>query len=152
MKLRITTLLLAVASILFVACTQQAQQTTEKDTSSQEINHPKVENYIVLTNNIQQIRAISNAALIMKGESPKEFGEMEVVVCGKTVEEMTNTETMAPLLEAIEAGDLKVKVCGFSLKQLKVDSTQLPSQVSIVENGIYYNFKKQHEGYNSLGI
>ena len=152
MKTKITTLLLAVASILFVACTQQPQQTTDKDTSSQEINHPKVENYIVLTNNVQQIRAISNAAQIMKSESPSEFGKMEMVVCGKTVAEMTNSEAMAPLIQAIEAAELDVKVCGFSLKQLKVDSTQLPSQVSVVDNGIYYNFKKQHEGYNSLGI
>lgn len=152
MKTRISTLLFAVASILFVACTQQPQQTTDKDTSSQDINHPKVENYIVLTNNVQQIRAISNAAQMIKADSPSEFGKMEVVVCGKTVAEMTNAETMAPLLEAIEAGELDVKVCGFSLKQQKVDSTQLPSQISVVENGIYYNFKKQHEGYNSLGI
>lgn len=152
MKTRISTLLFAVASILFVACTQQPQQTTDKDTSSQDINHPKVENYIVLTNNVQQIRAISNAAQMMKADSPSKFGKMEVVVCGKTVAEMTNSETMAPLLEAIEDGDLDVKVCGFSLKQQKVDSTQLPSQISVVENGIYYNFNKQYDGYNSLGI
>lgn len=145
MKTKISTLILTFASLILLSCTQPSNN----DKSTAEL---KIENYIVLTNNIQQIRAISNAAQIMKSESAEEFGKMEVMVCGKTVSEMTNEETMEPLLKAIEEGELDVKACGFSLKQFNIDSTDLPSQISVVENGIYYNFKKQHEGYNSLGL
>lgn len=59
---------------------------------------------------------------------------------------------MQPILEAIAAGQLDVKLCGFSINQLGVDKSLVPEPITIVENGIYYNFQKQHEGYMSLGL
>lgn len=150
MKTKITTLLIAVASIFLVACTQPQQSNSSEASHQNETT--KVENYVVLTSNIQQIRSISHAAQLMKAESPDTFGKMEVVVCGKTVKETTDPQVMEPILKAIEAGELEVKLCGFSVKQLGVDETQVPAPITIVENGIYYNFQKQHEGYNSLGL
>ncbi len=149
MRTKLSILVLAVASIFFVACNQAQQDNLSVEHADKT---SKVENYIVLTSNIQQIRSISHAAQLMRAEAPETFGKMEVVVCGKTVKETTNPEVMAPILEAIEAGDLDVKLCGFSINQLGVDEAEVPSAITIVENGIYYNFKKQSEGYTSLGL
>ncbi len=150
MKTKLSILVLALASLFFVACTESQQ--SNQDDVAQSDNTPKVENYIVLTSNIQQIRSISHAAQLMKAQSPDTLGKVEVVVCGKTVKETTNPDVMQPILEAIAAGQLDVKLCGFSINQLGVDKSLVPEPITIVENGIYYNFQKQHEGYMSLGL
>lgn len=68
MKTKLSILVLALASLFFVACTESQQ--SNQDDVAQSDNTPKVENYIVLTSNIQQIRSISHAAQLMKFSRP----------------------------------------------------------------------------------
>ena len=71
----------------------------------------KKTDYLTLTSNVQQIRAISNAVTLMKQDEQYNFNSMEVVVCGKTVTELTDPEVMEPILKAIADANLKVKAC-----------------------------------------
>lgn len=149
-----TTLKIAfISSILFLAsCTQPQEGSQQKSTAETSQTHNDVTNYIVLTSNIQQIRSISQGAQMLKAENPDAYGKTEVVVCGKTVSEITRTEVMAPILKTISEGNLDVKICGFSINEHNVDVGLIPEPLTIVENGIWYNFKKQAEGFRSLGL
>lgn len=146
-------ILLTFATLLFAASCSQPEQSNQQKTEVEttQIQNNSV-NYIVLTSNIQQIRSISEGAQMLKAENPNNYGKMEVVVCGKTVTDITNAEVMEPILKAISEGDLDVKICGFSIKEHKVDSALIPAPLTITENGIWYNFKKQAEGFRSLGL
>ncbi len=151
MKTKLSIFILS--TLLFaVSCTQPEpsnQQKTEVETTQHQ-NNPV--NYIVLTSNIQQIRSISEGAQMLKAEDPENYGKTEVVVCGKTVTEVTDPEVMEPILKAISEGDLDVKICEFSINEHQVDASLIPAPLTTVKNGIWYNFKKQAEGFQSLGL
>lgn len=151
--MKTTLKIILILSILFAAsCTQSKEESKQTSAAETSQTHNDVTNYIVLTSNIQQIRSISEGAQMLKAENPDAYGKTEVVVCGKTVTEITNTEVMAPILKAISEGNLDVKICGFSINEHNVDANLIPAPLTIVENGIWYNFKKQAEGFRSLGL
>jgi intracellular sulfur oxidation DsrE/DsrF family protein len=101
---------------------------------------------------VQQIRAIAHAVSLMKQDENYHFNSMEVVICGQTVTELTKPEVMEPILKAIADANLKLIACGFSVNGQKVDRTQLPPEVEVVENGIAYALAKQLAGYEVLGL
>ncbi|MDO5522680.1 MAG: hypothetical protein Q4G48_01390 [Bacteroidia bacterium] len=109
------------------------------------------DNYIVLTSNIEQLEAIAHAAELLRADDEDDdfFGEVIAVLCGKTVAEIVYADK---LLEKTRAADVNVKVCGFSVEKNSVNPDDIPADVEIVKNGIWYCMEKQKEGYLSLGL
>ncbi|MDR6300893.1 DsrE family protein [Mesonia maritima] len=120
--------------------------------AQENLSHEKSTNYIVLTRKIPQLKPILITAEELKSENPSTFGKFEVVICGKTVKDLENPLAIESFLQQAEKLNVKIHACGFSLKKFKVDKTKLPAKLTIVENGILYNFKKQQEGYLSIEL
>lgn len=143
-------MIVAVSALLLAACTQTAEQNNEPIAAAETVEVKK--DYLTLTSNVQQIRAIAHAASLMQQDEQYHFNSMEVVICGQTVTELTKPEVMEPILQAIADANLQVKACGFSVNGQKVDRSQLPPQIEVVENGIAYALSKQLAGYEVLGL
>ena len=82
----------------------------------------------------------------------KKFGDFQVVVCGKTVQDLTNEETMIGFIKQAEKAGVTINACGFSLKKFGVDRSKLPESLQVVENGILHNFELQKKGYLSIEL
>ena len=144
-------MIVVVSTLLLAACTQTAEQNNEPIAAA-ETAEVKKKDYLTLTSNVQQIRAIAHAVSLMQQDEKYQFNSMEVVICGQTVTELTKPEVMEPILQAIADANLQVKACGFSVNGQKVDRSELPRQIEVVENGIAYALSKQLAGYEVLGL
>ncbi|MCB0373227.1 MAG: sulfur reduction protein DsrE [Muricauda sp.] len=109
-------------------------------------------NYFVLTRKVPQLKAILLAADQLAKDDGTQFGEFHVVICGETVKELTNLETMQPYLDLAKSEKVKILACGFSLKKFGVDATKLPKEMSVVDNGILYGFNLQKDGFLSITL
>lgn len=118
----------------------------------QKSTHPKTNNYIVITANIQQIKPIILAAKDLAKEDGKNFGEFEIIICGKAVVELTQNEKIAPFLEMAKKEGVKLVACGYSLNESKVNPNDLPKDVKVVDNGLLYDFQLQKKGYLSIEL
>lgn len=121
--------------------------------SGQEQDPPQEKNnYVVLTKKVPQLKPIILSAQELAAEDGNSFGKFEVVICGKTVRELTNPEVMKEYLDQAEKAGVELVACGFSLKKFGVDRRNLPSQLRVVDNGILYNFQLQKKGYTSITL
>ena len=137
-------LTLALMAVTFVTGLSEvnAQNTYQKDQN----------NYFVLTRKVPQLKAILLAADQLAEDDGAQFGEFHVVICGETVKELTNLETMQPYLDLAQSEKVKILACGFSLKKFGVDATKLPKEMSVVDNGILYGFNLQKDGFLSITL
>lgn len=110
------------------------------------------QNYFVLNRNLQQLKAISLAAGDLAEMEGEQFGEFNVVICGKAVQELTDPAIMEPIIKLAEEKGVQLVACGFSLKKFGVDPAALPSQMTKVDNGILYGFTLQKKGYYSITL
>lgn len=109
-------------------------------------------NYVVLTNKIPQLQPIILTAEALKEEEGENFGDFQVIICGKEIGGVTDEKQIAKFIEKAEKAGVQLVACGFSLNKFKVDKTKVPEEMSIVENGILYNFQLQKKGYKSLSL
>lgn len=109
-------------------------------------------NYVVLTNKIPQLKPILLTAEALELEDEGNYGDFQIIICGKTVEDLKNKELMHDLLHKAEAQNVKIVICGFSLKKFKVDEKDIPKELEVVPNGILYNFQLQKKGYRSIAL
>ncbi len=109
-------------------------------------------NYVILTKKIPQLKPILLTAEELKKEDGKDFGDFQVIICGKTVEELTDAELMQDYIQKADSLGVKLNACGFSLKKFKVDTTKIPEGIHIVKNGILYDLQLQKKKYMSLGL
>lgn len=137
-------LILAVIVIISAFLSVNAQ-TNHK--SSQDKN-----NYFVLTSNVEQLKPIIITAEKLAAEDGKKYGEFQVVVCGKTVQDLTDSSKMQKFVEMAEKNNVQLYACGFSLNKFKVDISKIPKQFKIVENGILHGFMLQKKGFYSLSL
>lgn len=114
--------------------------------------HPKKNNYIVITSNIQQINPIVLAAKDLAKEDGKNFGEFQIIICGKAVAELIQPEMIAPFLEMTKKEGVKLVACGYSLNQSKINPKDLPNAIKVVDNGLLYDFQLQKKGYLSIEL
>lgn len=110
------------------------------------------ENYFVLNRNLGQLKAISLASQDLREMDGDSFGEFNVVICGKTVKELTDAEAMQPIVDLAEKCGVTLVACGFSLKKFEVDPKTIPSTMKVVDNGILYGFELQKKGYHSITL
>ena len=109
-------------------------------------------NYVVLTRKVPQLKPILLAAEELAAQDGDKFGDFQVVVCGKTVQDLTNEETMISLIQQAEKAGVTINACGFSLKKFGIDRSKLPEALQVVENGILHNFELQKKGYLSIEL
>ncbi|GET24923.1 DsrE family protein [Prolixibacter sp. NT017] len=111
-----------------------------------------VKNYIVLTRNIKQLKPIILAAEDLAAEDGSQFGKFKVIICGKTITNVTQMDKMAPYLEMAEKNHVELYVCGLSLKKFKIAPKDMPKQIHVTKNGLLYDFQLQKEGYMSIEL
>lgn len=137
-----TIILSSIALMLtFFSTTTQAQTTLEKD-----------HNYVVLTRKIPQLKPIILTAQELSAQDGDEFGDFQVVICGKTVSDLTDKNLMAPYLEQAKKAGVHIKACGFSLKKFGVNKEDIPSEIEVVQNGLLHDFELQKKGYLSIEL
>ncbi|WP_142785056.1 DsrE family protein [Changchengzhania lutea] len=119
--------------------------------AQQNVNNSK-NNYVVLTKKIPQLQPILLTAEALKEEDGKAFGDFQVIICGKEIGDITDTEKIAAFIEKAEKAGVHLVACGFSLNKFKVDKTKVPKEMKVVENGILYNFQLQKKGYKNISL
>lgn len=118
---------------------------------AQDINQKK-NNYVVLSKNIQQLRPLLLTANELAKEDEKKYGEFYVIICGKTVNDISDNPDFNKLLEKAKALDVKVFVCGISLSKFNISTETLPSYLEITPNGILFGFQLAKKDFITLTI
>jgi len=118
---------------------------------AQDIN-PKKNNYLVLSKNIQQLKPVLLTANELAKEDGKKHGEFYVIICGKTVNDISDNVDFNTLLEKAKALNVKVFVCGISLNKFNIDPSTMPNNLEITPNGILYGFQLKKQGFITLSI
>ena len=118
---------------------------------AQEINTHK-NNYVLMTKKVAQLQPIILAAEALKAEEGKNFGDFEIIICGKEIGDITDTEKINKFINKAEKAGVTIVACGFSLNKFKIDRNTVPKEIKIVENGILHNLQLQKKGYKSLSL
>ena len=138
--------ILAVALLFTAACTGQESGENGSALVPETVNH----NYVALTKQVPQLKALVLAATEMKADDGESFGDFHVIFCGRNVEQLTDKELMAPYVEMLHNSGAKLFACGFSLSQFNIDENDLADGIEVVENGIAYSLKMKKEGAYSI--
>ena len=109
-------------------------------------------NYVVLTKKVPQLQPIILTAEALKLEEGASFGDFQVIICGKEIGDITDTEKISDFITKAKKAGVKIIASGFSLNKFKVDKTKVPKEIEVVENGILYNFQLQKKGYKSISL
>ncbi|MCM8570033.1 sulfur reduction protein DsrE [Gramella jeungdoensis] len=120
-------------------------------THAQAQHHTK-HNYVVLTKKVPQLQPILITAEKLKEEDGANFGNFEVIICGKEIGDVTDPSKIREFISKAEKLGVQLVACGFSLNKFKVDKKAVPKKMKVVENGILYNFQLQKKGYKSLSL
>lgn len=118
---------------------------------AQDIN-PKKNNYLVLSKNIQQLTPVLLTANELAKEDGKKYGAFYVIICGKTVKDISNNSDFNALLKKAKTQNVKIFVCGISLNKFNIDSSTMPNNLEIIPNGILYGFQLTKQGFITLTI
>ena len=137
--------LLTTFAIILSLFTASAQDHSSRGNSNKN-------NYVVLTKKVPQLKPIILTAEALKAQDRDNYGVFQVIICGKTVEELTDKDDMKPFLEAAQKANVKIVVCGFSMKKFEVKAEDLPEELQVVPNGILYDFELQKKGYLSIEL
>ncbi|MCR8667826.1 DsrE family protein [Aestuariibaculum sp. M13] len=127
--------------VLFSAITLQAQN-----------ENTETLNYSILSKNIQQLKPALITANALAKEDGKTYGNLYVVFCGKTVQDIADNSEFNALLKDIISNQVKIFICGLSLKKFNVNPVDLRKNIQVVENGILYAFQLKKQGFISLTI
>ncbi|MFO7719990.1 MAG: sulfur reduction protein DsrE [Gillisia sp.] len=138
-NLFLSTIVLVLALSMFPA---KAQNTMHHDKN----------NYVVLTSKIPQLQPIILTAEALAKEDGEKFGDFQVIICGKTVTDLTDKVTIEKFMDKAKEAHVNIVICGFSLKQFGVDQKEIPQELDVVDNGILYNFQLQKKGYLSIEL
>lgn len=126
--------------VLFNGASAEAQLDTSKN------------NYVVLTKKVAQLQPIILTTEALKAEEGKDFGDFQVIICGKEIGDVTDVQKIGSFIEKAKNAGVHIIACGFSLNKFKIDKAKVPKELEIVENGILYNFQLQKKGYKSISL
>lgn len=114
--------------------------------------HNGKNNYVVLTKKVPQLQPILLTAEALKAEDGENFGDFQVIFCGKEIGDITDANKIEKFIEKAEKAGVHIVACGFSLNKFNVDVAKIPKEINVVENGILYNFQLQKKGYKSISL
>lgn len=112
----------------------------------------KQQNYVILTKKIPQLQPIFLTAETLAQEDGNNFGKFEVIICGQTVQELTDKEMMQDYINKAKEHNVELVACGFSLNKFGVDRKDISPELRVVDNGILYNLQLQKKGYTSISL
>lgn len=109
--------------------------------------------YALLVRTTEHMGAALKTAAQMRGAGTS-YDAFEVVVCGKVVQELTDTENkrISGMLKQAEDLNVIFSVCGMSLNQFSISPEQLPEQFEVVENGLIRIFKLKENCYYTIEL
>ncbi|GGD96539.1 DsrE family protein [Planktosalinus lacus] len=137
--------------ILLIALTgttmSQAQTEAAITTTEQSI---KAEGkYGILVMNPQHLKAAIKTGKTVKAKSTAI--DVHIVTCGKLVKEIsTNPELQNLIKSAVNDHGLNILVCGLSIEQFEVDTTLLPVETPVTQNGLIYMLGLQEQGFKTI--
>lgn len=108
--------------------------------------------YVVLTRNLSQLNVIYATSKALKDEDGKKLGEFHVIICGETVKGLTEKKTIEDIIVKSKEANIKIVVCGFSLDNFQMDREAVSNHLTIVDNGLLYNFQLQKKGFISIEL
>lgn len=109
-------------------------------------------NYVILTKKVEQLQPIILTAEALAEEDGESFGDFQAIICGKTVEDLTDKIKMKSFIEKAEKAKVKIVVCGLSMKKFNVNKEDIPNELEVVENGLLHDFQLQKRGYLSIEL
>lgn len=119
--------------------------------NAQDFN-PKKNNYLILSQKKEQLKPILLTANELAKEDGKKYGDFYVIICGKTVSDITDNLDFNKLLDAAKEQNVTVFVCGLSLKKFNIDQMLLPENIMVVDNGILYSLQLSKSGFTTITI
>ncbi|NKI27025.1 sulfur reduction protein DsrE [Arenibacter sp. 6A1] len=138
--MKIKSLMLVACGMLFLPLLGMAQNTVQPT------------NYTSLVKNDGFLTAVIETTDDLIASETKNFGEIQIVFCGKKIDQLTDEAIMKPILEKIKGKPVTLMACGFSLNKFQVDRTIVPKEILVVDNGILHQFQLLKKGYLSLDL
>jgi len=102
--------------------------------------------FVILTSQFDQLEPI-----LITAESLSSKDNFQIVLYGKDVKQITEPEMEKYLIWA-EKSEAKFFVCQMSLDRLKIEKSELPSGIEIVDNAFLYSLQLQKKGYKTLNL
>lgn len=102
--------------------------------------------FVILTSQFDQLEPI-----LITAESLSSKDNFQIVLYGKDVKQITEPEMEKYLIWA-EKSEAKFFVCQMSLNRLKIEKSELPSGIEIVDNAFLYSLQLQKKGYKTLNL
>lgn len=100
--------------------------------------------YVFVISKVNYLKAINDAVMV-SNDNGLNIQEIRVIFCGESVKAFQEKN---PIVEkALTADNVKLYACGLSLEQMNVDPGILPSEVSVVRNGILEAMVLEKQGY-----
>lgn len=109
-------------------------------------------NYVVLSTKVGHLMPVIITAESLKADDGQMFGDFQVIIYGKDVGDITDTETMKPIIARAEKVGVQIAVCEMALKKFNVDKSKVPQGIEIVPNAFMHNFQLQNKGYKSISL
>ncbi len=109
-------------------------------------------NYVVLTQKIPKLKPILLTAESLKKEDGKNFGDFQIIICGKSIGDITDPEKIQDFMDQASQLGVNIVACGFSLHKFGIEEDKVPPQIKIVKNGILYDLQLQKKGYFSISL
>lgn len=105
--------------------------------------------YVFVISKINYLKAIDDAVIQSKTEGIA-LSEARVILCGESVKALAGENAI--VAKALQNKRIKLYACGLSLEQMSMDPALLPSDVSIVRNGILEGMKLEKDGYKKFDL
>ena len=106
--------------------------------------------YVFVISKVNYLKAINDAVSASK-ESGLALEEVRVILCGESVRGFQESNNPI-ILKALGEPRIRVYACGLSLEQMKVDPATLPSEVSVVRNGILEAMILEKKGFKRFDL
>lgn len=107
-------------------------------------------NFVISTENPQQVPVIIMTANSLTEEFDKDLGEIQIVLYGKAVKESANEETITKWLSMVKHEKINFKACQIALEKTKTDVNKVHSDVEVVSNAFVHILKLKAKGYIGL--
>lgn len=109
-------------------------------------------NYIVSTSKTAQLQPIIATAEALAKEDAEKFGEFQVVIYGKTVQELTDPEIVKKIMTKAKNADIRLIACNMALEKFEVNTGDIPEEFEVVDNAFTHILQMQKQGYLSIQL
>lgn len=141
-KLILVLVIALTGTTLSHAQTEAAVNTTEQSIKAEG-------KYGILVMKAQHLKAAIKTGKTFKAKSASI--DFHILSCGPLVKEISTSPELQSLIKsAVNEYGLSILVCGLSIEQFDVDTTLLPLETPITQNGLIYMFGLQEQGFKTL--